>query len=147
MTKHGLDSIDRTLLSLLQENSRQSTAELARKLDLSRSTVQDRIARLEKDGVIQGYTVRLAVETQAAQIRAHIALTVEHRLVDHCVQALRSIPEVRTVFAATGPYSLLVLVGAPTTQRLDAIIDQVGKLPGVSRATAAIIMSVRLDRR
>ena len=54
-----LDDIDRKLLALLQADARESTAKLARKLNLARTTVVARIARLEKEGVIAGYGVRL----------------------------------------------------------------------------------------
>ena len=67
---------DEALLSLLRENARASTAEIARKLGLSRTTVQNRIARLEAEGVIRGYTVRLDDEHERHRIRAHMMLTV-----------------------------------------------------------------------
>ncbi|MCK5574732.1 MAG: Lrp/AsnC family transcriptional regulator, partial [Sphingomonadales bacterium] len=59
-----MDATDQKLLSLLRENARASTSALARDLGLSRSTVQDRINRLEKRGIVAGYTVRLGEETE-----------------------------------------------------------------------------------
>jgi len=53
---------DLTLIALLRENARASTADLARRLGVSRTTVQSRIEKLEKRGVIEGYTVRIAPE-------------------------------------------------------------------------------------
>src|SRR5437764_6716976 len=67
---------DHALLQLLKANARESTAELARKLGLSRTTVQDRIRRLERDGVIAGYTVRLDGQLGQRQIRAEVLLNV-----------------------------------------------------------------------
>ena len=57
-----LTPADQQLLSLLRENARAPTAELARRLGLSRTTVQSRIERLERQGVITGYTVRVSEE-------------------------------------------------------------------------------------
>ncbi|RYZ69068.1 MAG: winged helix-turn-helix transcriptional regulator, partial [Lysobacteraceae bacterium] len=54
-----LSATDQMLLSMLRENARASTAQIARRLDLSRTTVQSRIERLEREGVISGYTVRV----------------------------------------------------------------------------------------
>ena len=54
-----ISSTDEQLLSLLRENARASTAQIARRLNLSRTTVQSRIERLEREGVIGGYTVRV----------------------------------------------------------------------------------------
>ena len=55
-----MDAKDRSLIALLRANARESTASLARKLGVARSTVQERLTRLEKDGTIAGYTVRVA---------------------------------------------------------------------------------------
>ena len=62
MTKMTFDPIDRMLLNLLRENARTSTAELARKLHLSRTTVQSRIERLERNHVVAGYTIKVPDE-------------------------------------------------------------------------------------
>ena len=59
-TEMIIEGKDRALIDLLRANSRESVSELARQLGLSRSTVKDRIARLEKSGVITGYTVRFS---------------------------------------------------------------------------------------
>ena len=53
-----MDDIDQQLLALLRENARATTSDLARKLGLSRTTVQSRIDRMERSGVVIGYTVR-----------------------------------------------------------------------------------------
>jgi len=57
-----LDTLDRRLLAALQVNARESTAALARRLGVARTTVLARLARLEQRGVITGYTVRLAAD-------------------------------------------------------------------------------------
>ena len=60
---------DELLLSLLREDARASTADIARRLGLSRTTVQNRIARLEAQGVIRGYTVRTTTTSRAGSAR------------------------------------------------------------------------------
>jgi DNA-binding Lrp family transcriptional regulator len=147
MTKKGLDGVDRALIAVLQENARLSTAELARRLNVARTTVQDRINRLEDDGVLLGYTARVAFAPQAPLIRAHIALTVDPQQVEACVEALKHIAEVRTVFGTAGPYQLLAVVGASSTERLDAVIDAAGHISGVQGVSASVLMGVRFDRR
>ena len=71
-----LSQTDQRLLTLLRENARTSTAQLARKLGVSRTTVQSRLERLERDGVIGGYTVRLTDEHEHGRIRAHIMIAM-----------------------------------------------------------------------
>src|SRR3546814_15214156 len=71
-----LTSADEALLSLLRENARAPTAEIARRLQLSRTTVQSRIERLERLGVIAGYTVRVGDDFEREQVSALILITV-----------------------------------------------------------------------
>ena len=54
-----MDSIDRELISLLRDNARTPIMTIAKKLKVARATVQNRISKLEEQGVILGYTVRL----------------------------------------------------------------------------------------
>src|SRR3546814_12427147 len=64
-----LTSADEALLSLLRENARAPTAEIARRLQLSRTTVQSRIERLERLGVIAGYTVKVGDAFEREQVQ------------------------------------------------------------------------------
>ena len=67
-----LDDTDQNLLNLLRSNSRATTSALARQLGISRSTVQDRINRLERRKVIAGYTVRFHDRYQGLRLNAHV---------------------------------------------------------------------------
>ena len=71
---------DEQLLSLLREDARASTAEIARRLGLSRTTVQNRITRLEQEGVIRGYTVRVDDESGSCIFHGSDVLKVQHSL-------------------------------------------------------------------
>ena len=68
---------DTNLIDLLRANAREPTASLARKLGLARSTVQERIARLQRDGTIKGYTVRLSDEATAGMLRAVVMISTD----------------------------------------------------------------------
>ena len=72
-----MDEIDQKLLSLLRQDARLTVAALAQKLKVSRGTVTNRIRRLEDDGVIVGYTVRLRPDVQHDQITAWMSIAVE----------------------------------------------------------------------
>ena len=76
MTKPLLDAKDQALLALLRENARAPTAELARKLKLSRTTVQSRMERLQRQRVIAGYTISVPDEVEASLVRAHVLITL-----------------------------------------------------------------------
>lgn len=134
------------LLSLLRENARLSTAEIARRLGLSRTTVHSRIERLERQGVIEGYTVRVADEHERAQIRAHILIAVMPRRMASVVVALREMPEVRTLHSVSGASDLVALGVTPTVEDMDVLTDRIGAIDGVERTTSSIILSTKFSR-
>ena len=137
---------DQALLSLLRENARASTADLARRLGVSRTTVQSRIERLEKRGVIAGYGVRLAAEYERTLVRAHVLVTVTPKLAERVVASLHAIPSVRTVHSVSGNFDMIVIVESPSIGDLDSLIDRIGVLEGVERTLSSIILSTRIDR-
>lgn len=146
MPKTVLDPIDRMLLNLLRENARTSTAELARKLHLSRTTVQSRIERLERNHVVAGYTIKVPDEMEASLVKTFVLITLAPKRSATIESALRRIPEVRTLHSVSGPFDLLAIVTADSIGELDAVIDRIGLLDGVERTTSAIVLSTRIER-
>ena len=140
------DEIDRHLLALLRENARASTAELARKLKLARSTVQSRLTRLERTRVVVGYTVVVPDEAEAALVRAHVLITAAPKRSAGIEAALRRIPEVRLLHSVSGPFDLIAVLAADSIGALDLLIDRIGALEGVERTTSAIVLSTRISR-
>jgi DNA-binding Lrp family transcriptional regulator len=141
-----LDETDRRLFALLRENARAPTAELARKLGLSRTTVQNRLARLERSRAIAGYTVTVPPEIESALVRAHVLITLAPRQGAAIEVALRRIPEVRVLHSVSGPFDLIAVVAAASIGELDVLIDRIGSLDGVERTTSAIVLSTRIQR-
>lgn len=142
----ALDATDRMLLALLREDARASTAELARRLGLSRTTVQSRIERLGRRGVIAGFTVTVADAAEAGLVRAHVMITLAPKRAAAIEGALRRIPEVRVLHSVSGPFDLIAVVAAESIGELDALIDRIGALDGVERTTSAIVLSTRIER-
>ncbi|PBJ82610.1 AsnC family transcriptional regulator [Lysobacteraceae bacterium NML93-0399] len=141
-----VESADVRLLTLLRENARLSTAEIARRLGLSRTTVQSRIERLEREGVIGGYTVRVRDDFEQGHIRAHIMITVRPRQTTPVVTALRAIDAVRALHSVSGPYDLIAMGVVPTVSDMDALTDRIGCIEGVERTTSSIILSTKFER-
>jgi len=146
MPKPTLDTTDTALLALLRENARTPAAELARRLQLSRTTVQSRIERLERQGVIAGYSVVVAEEVEAHLVRAHVLITLAPRQSGAIELALRKIPEVRVLHSVSGPFDLIAIVAAASIGELDSLIDRIGTVDGVERTTSAIVLATRIDR-
>ena len=141
-----LTDADEALLSLLRENARAPTAEIARRLQLSRTTVQSRIERLERLGVIAGYTVRVGDDFEREQVRALIMITVYPKQMPAVVEALRQMPEVRSLQSVSGVWDLAAVALVPTIGDMDALTDRIGALDGVERTTSSLVLSSKFDR-
>ena len=137
---------DEHLLALLRENARLSTSELARRLGLSRTTVQSRIERLERSGVITGYTVRLSADYEKGLIRAQVMITHAPKASASVVAALRNMDEVRKLHSVGGSFDMIADVAAQDVGAMDKIIDAIGALEGVERTMSSIVLSTRIDR-
>jgi DNA-binding Lrp family transcriptional regulator len=141
-----MDDLDARLIDALRENARAPAAALARTLGLSRTTVQSRLERLERSGVIAGYTVRLSDAHQRGRIHAYVMMTVSHKQAATVTAAIRRLPAVRALQSVSGPFDLIAQAVAPTVAEMDALIDALGALEGVERTTSSIVLSTKIDR-
>ena len=141
-----LDEQDRRLLALLREDARLPTAALARSLGVARTTVVERLKRLQRDGVVSGYTVRMNPKVEARMLRVHVLLSVDAKEGDAVVAGLRAIPQVRAVYAISGAFDSLAFVQGETTEEIDRVLDAIGHLPGVTRTQSSLVLSVKFDR-
>ena len=146
MTK-PLSEKDRELILLLQNNAREPVASLARKLKLSRTTVQDRLRRLEQDKVIEGYVLKLSVEAAAGGIKAFVTIEVEPRRTQDVVRALIKLPQVEALHTVSGKFDLIARLVAVNADELDNLLDRIGEVAGVTGTESAIILSTKLARR
>ena len=128
---------DRELIALLGENARMPVATLAKKLSLSRTTVQARLERLEREGVISGYGVRLSETYLSGLIRAHVLITIAPKALS---------AEVTTLHSVSGTFDLIAIIAAPSISQLDQLIDGIGTIDGVERTLSSIILSTRISR-
>ena len=137
---------DRELLALLGENARLPVATLAKTLGLSRTTVQARLERLEREGVIGGYGVRLTERYASSLIRAHILITIAPKALPQVSAALERMRAVTALHSVSGSFDLIAMIAAPSIAELDHLIDEIGAIEGVERTLSSIILSTRISR-
>mgnify|MGYP000905346282 FL=1 len=137
---------DRELLALLGENARMPVATLARRLGLSRTTVQARLERLEREGVIAGYGVRLSEAYQSGLIRAHVLITIAPKSLPMVSAELDAIRQVTMLHSVNGSFDLIAILAASSIAELDRLIDRIGEIAGVERTLSSIILSTRISR-
>ena len=136
---------DRRLLTLLRANARESTASIARKLGASRTTVQERINRLEKSGVITGYTLRTS-ENLGKVLSALVLLNVNAKQSERVVRELKAMPACSALRAVSGVFDYVATVEAETTAELDTQLDLIGQLTGIERTQTLVVLSTRFER-
>ncbi|KAA0969819.1 Lrp/AsnC family transcriptional regulator [Aureimonas fodinaquatilis] len=142
----ALSEKDRELLALLSENARIPVAVLAKKLGLSRTTVQARLERLEREKIIAGYTVRLSAEYVSSLVRAHILITIAPKALAQVTASLDKIKAVVELHSVSGNFDLIAIIVAPSIAQLDQLIDEIGMIEGVERTLSSIILSTRIAR-
>ena len=142
----NMDKTDQRLLSLLRMNARLSTSELARRLDISRSTVQSRLKRLEQSKVIAGYTVQYSSNYEKKLIRAHVLIKVAQKLTGKVHVSLNKIPQISALYSISGDYDLIAVITAESTEELSTLLDQVINLPGIERTNSSVVLETKFSR-
>jgi DNA-binding Lrp family transcriptional regulator len=136
-----MDDTDRELIGLLRDNARLSTVALAAKLRVARATVQNRIARLEREGTITGYTVRLKPAAEAARIRALMSVAVEGNRAMEVMTALRGHPNVQALHSTNGRWDIVAELRADTLEAFDAVLRTIRQIDGIATTETSILLS------
>jgi DNA-binding Lrp family transcriptional regulator len=138
---------DDALLGLLKLNAREPIAVLARKLGVSRTTIQDRLKRLEESGVVAGYSLRLGKAAKAPGIAAFVTIYVEPRQATEVGKAVALVPQVETLHTVSGKFDLIALVRSQTSEDMDLVLDKISAITGVTDIETAVILSTKVDRK
>jgi DNA-binding Lrp family transcriptional regulator len=133
-----MDSTDLALIGLLRKNARASVATLARKLDVARGTVTQRMHRLEDAGLIVGYTVRLRPDVEPQTIRAWMGIAVEGNEARAVIASLLGEPGVATLHDTNGRWDLLAELRAADLQELSQVLERIRLIRGISQSETSI---------
>lgn len=146
-TKWLKDDLDRRIIRELQMNARESTSNIAAKLKVARSTVHERIARLEKDRIITGYSVVLSKNPSEENVQILILLKIRQQETRRILQQLSVYSEIRVCLSINGEYDLFVSAEAPRIEDLDILVDELAEIPGVLRTNTLVVFGRKFDRR
>lgn len=141
-----LDDIDHRLIAMLQDNARLPVVALAKAVGLSRSTVQERLHRLESSGVIAQYTVRLGKGAEALQ--AWLLLRhAEGFSCDDVMPLLAGLPQVQRCYSVAGETDLMVLVRTQSASQLADLRERIAGFRSVDAVTTLTVLRVLLERQ
>lgn len=137
----SLDDLDRRLLALLRVNARESVASLARQLEVTRSTVTARLARLVESGTVVGFSVRIREDRDPSSIRAIALLEVEGRSTDVVIQKLRGFPEVHALHTTNGGWDLVAELRTDTLGNFDRLLGRIRSVEGIVNSETSLLLS------
>jgi DNA-binding Lrp family transcriptional regulator len=136
-----MDDVDRQLIALLRDDARMSIASLAKKLHVARGTVQNRLARLEADGTVVGYTVRLRPQVEEQGIRALMTVAVEGNRSEAVLRALRGDPAVSALHSTNGRWDFVAELRAESLEAFDRVLGRIRLLEGISNTETSLLLS------
>ena len=136
-----LDDVDRQIIGLLQEDARRTIADVAERVSLSPAPVKRRIDRLERSGVITGYTVTLDHSKLGAEIEAFTEVSFSSDAdVDDVVATMARRPEVREVFTTAGDPDALVRIRVDDVAHLKQVVNGLRRSPSVTGTRSLIVL-------
>ncbi len=134
------------MIALLRDNARVPVSEIARKLNVSRTAAQARLEKLERSGVIKGYSARLSASYYKNRIRAIVMVKSPPGKRGKIEADLSKIPQLSSLYSISGIFDLAALISARSVEELDRIIDHIGTLEGVTETQSSIILSTKQER-
>ncbi|RYB04656.1 Lrp/AsnC family transcriptional regulator [Lichenibacterium ramalinae] len=142
-----MDDIDRSLVTILRHDGRRSISDIALALGLSRATVRARIARMERDGDIIGYTVMLRADAGAMPVRGLTLVEVEGRRTAQVIDALAGFPEVGAVHTTNGRWDLVAEISAQSLTDLDGVLRRLRLIPGITGSETSLLLATPRSTR
>lgn len=135
-----LDATDQGLLSMLRDNARTSVVDLAKRLGVSRATVQNRMRRLEDDGVIDGYTVSIGAEIAKPAVRALMSIRVQSADEAKVIAKLRGNPNVSAVHHTTGRWDLIAEIQTDSLASFNKIVGALRLIDGITATETNLLL-------
>jgi Lrp/AsnC family transcriptional regulator, leucine-responsive regulatory protein len=138
----ALDRADCSILRSLQENARESFAEIGKRVGLSATSVAERIRRLEQAGVIEGYTVRLSAEKLRHPVTAFV-LARPNGPDARFVKVARERPEILECFRVTGEFSFIARAAVRDVKHLEELLDHLE--PAAVHIVTLVVLSTSFE--
>ncbi len=136
-----MDELDRKLLAFLRADSRTPAATLAARLKVSRGTVQNRIARLQAQGVIRGFTVRTRPELEDGRVRALMSIAVEGERSTMVVRRLKGFPAVDRIWTTNGRWDLIAELDVANLAEFSRVLDEIRTVEGIAMTETSLLLT------
>jgi len=135
-----IDSIDKTILNMLQENARTAFKRIAEKIGVSEATVFVRVRKLREKGIIKRFTALVSPELLGKNLTAFVLINTDPKRLEDVLTTLSQMDDVYEAYDVTGTYYAIVKIRTENREKLAEIIDQIGMIEGVTRTETAIVL-------
>ena len=139
---NNMDNTDRQLLALLRKNARMPVINLAKELKVSRATVQNRINKLEQQGVILGYTVKLNHEAEGNVVKVMMSISVEAKDEVRVLDELHCFPEILSIYHTNGHWDLIAEIQADNLSVLGTLLGRIRSVEGIVQTEASLLLNL-----
>jgi DNA-binding Lrp family transcriptional regulator len=138
-----MDDLDRQLIAALRHNGRASLSELAATLGASRTTVRARMERMQRDGVIVGYSVVLKEDVIDAPVRGLMMIEIAGLGTEKILRTLTGMPEIRGVHSTNGRWDVIVEIAVNDLEDFDQVLNDVRRIDGITASETSLLLTTK----
>jgi len=138
-----LDKLDQMLVQLLRHNARRSISDLALELNVARATIRARLARLEKNGIILGYSALVRSDEEYAGVRGIMMIEVERHNADRVIDSLSNLVQVSAIHTTNGRFDLIVELSTRDLAEFDDILRRIRLIVGIMASETHLLLATR----
>ncbi len=138
-----MDETDHRLIAALRDDARMALSDLALALNLSRTTVRARIAKLQERGEIVGFSVVTRSDVMQDPVRGMMMIGIEGRGTDRITRQLNGMPELRALHSTNGRWDVIVEIGTKTLEEFDAVLGRIRRLDGVVASETSLLLKTK----
>jgi len=138
-----MDSTDQKLIAALRQDGRASISAIAATLNLTRTTVRNRLQSLQQSGEIIGFTAVLRSDAAFAPIRSQMMIAIQGRGTEKVIRQLSALPFVSALHTTNGKWDLIAELTANSLEELDGILRQIRLLEGIATSETNLLLATR----
>ncbi len=142
-----IDSLDARLIETMRTSPRVGLLEIARRLGVARGTVQARLAKLERGGVVTGFGPEVDPPALGYTITAFMLVELAQGRLADAVAVMERMPEILEADAISGPQDLICRIVARDTEHLQQLVNELLRTPAIRRCTSYIVLSRQVPAR
>jgi|TARA_B100001094_G_scaffold307837_1_gene339890 DNA-binding Lrp family transcriptional regulator len=136
-----LDEIDRKIIRVLEKDARTSLRKISELVDVSLGTVSNRVKKMERNGVIMGYSVILNPDEIGWELNVVIGLRIQKGRLIEIQEKIAKDSRVHGVYDVTGDFDSMVIARAKNRNDLDDLSKNVLSIDGVERSITHLVLN------